>query len=466
MRKAGSTTIFRDLQNFYSKNDDSRFSSVQVQGEEQGRFNVACLAPVFASRALYITNLREPLSRIRSEFFFQGPGGKHRGEQPNTDGVWLPWMADAKNRSRLGGNHSCVFHGGILMDNMYIRALTGKSESHRALKNESDDDCGSCRQNEKGNFRGCLVCGRGGRSPRIKPITPIDLKLAMHVLEQFDLVVILELLGNEHHMRRVREVLHIQDSSFSFGHARSSNKAHQAGSDIPPTALAMLRDENSPDIELYREWKNRAECAIATATTATLTSVATTRRVVARSLADFSETQPHNTKNRRLIVHDTKNRRLAIHDGACGNRSFYTSPPRLSRGSYSHVYLRRMRKAGSTAIMHGLGLLYDKEKPKKIFLQGEEQSTFNLACLQVAMAQSVLLVTHLREPLSRIKSEFYFRGPGSELEGRQGNTERVWMKWIQDSHELKKLHGNHSCGTIACLILFCTFACHHFYQVC
>lgn len=82
----------------------------------------------------------------------------------------------------------------------------------------------------------------------------------MGVLEQFDLVIVLELLGTDHHMQRVREVLHL-DRSFQFLHARGQPKTRSSGSDIPIAVRARLEDENSFDMTLYWEWKHRAECA-------------------------------------------------------------------------------------------------------------------------------------------------------------------------------------------------------------
>ena len=111
IRKAGSTTIFRGLQHFFN-------TSGRLQADEQNPINGRCVvtevshlktgwngslplvpSPSVLSRILFVTHLREPLARQKSEFYYVGPGSKRAaqkrgGPARNTDAEWFTWISE------------------------------------------------------------------------------------------------------------------------------------------------------------------------------------------------------------------------------------------------------------------------------------------------------------------------------------------------------------------------------------
>ena len=75
-------------------------------------------------------------------------------------------------------------------------------------------------------------------------------------------MIILELIGHPVHMSTIREKLFLPPS-FSFEHANSYiSTSHDPSPEIPLKAQAHLKADNGPDIALYREFRERAECGI------------------------------------------------------------------------------------------------------------------------------------------------------------------------------------------------------------
>ena len=192
IRKAGSTTIFRGLQHFFN-------TSGRLQADEQNPINGRCVvtevshlktgwngslplvpSPSVLSRILFVTHLREPLARQKSEFYYVGPGSKRAaqkrgGPARNTDAEWFTWISEG-TRAHEQGNHSCVIHGSQYLDNVMVRALGA--------------DCGSCRfAKAPPHLRGCQLCGRHGRPPQLERVGTLQLQRATNVLEAFDLVI-------------------------------------------------------------------------------------------------------------------------------------------------------------------------------------------------------------------------------------------------------------------------------------
>jgi|MDSY01.1.fsa_nt_gb hypothetical protein len=281
IRKAGSTTIFRALTRHYN--------SSRLQADEQNPINAQCVlgiddpssrpavaiddpsarhraslpwpaASVYArTRVLFVTHLREPLARQKSEFYYVGPGSKKQTEKrggkavSNSNEEWFAWFNEAK-RVRAAGNYSCVIHGGIYLDNVMVRALSGDCKT-----GQDDGRCEYAKHPPR--LAGCVLCGRHGRDPQFQAVGRPQLKTATRVLEAFDLVIILELLSDQRHLRLIRERLFLP-SDFTFGHARTVPAAHDPSRDIPPRAKARIRADNAPDIELYTDFRRRAECLL------------------------------------------------------------------------------------------------------------------------------------------------------------------------------------------------------------
>ena len=105
------------------------------------------------------------------------------------------------------------------------------------------------------------------------------------------------------------------------------------------------------------------------------------------------------------------------------NASIQSVALATSQTSRSFIFLRRMRKAGSTTIDHFLhSHLCAANHTCDVF--EVEDKALDFSCLAREHAITVLhslggrTVTHLRDPLSRINSEFWMAdaGPGGALQ--------------------------------------------------
>jgi len=72
-------------------------------------------------------------------------------------------------------------------------------------------------------------------------------------------------------------------------------------------------------------------------------------------------------------------------------------------------------------------------------IQGMEYEAMNVQCVfgqgaLLARSNGVIKIAHFREPLSRINSEFWFKGPGKAY--NTGN-ESVWKAWLSESAYLE-----------------------------
>jgi hypothetical protein len=114
------------------------------------------------------------------------------------------------------------------------------------------------------------------------------------------------------------------------------------------------------------------------------------------------------------------------------------APPSIEKWSHSNpsnlsrlIFVRRMRKAGSTTLRSFFATVAES---RGWHVQANEFLSFNSRCLRNPLvAHRVLLVTHLREPLGRLNSEFYYVGPGSERGGSRNSTEGTWADWLDNT---------------------------------
>jgi hypothetical protein len=127
-------------------------------------------------------------------------------------------------------------------------------------------------------------------------------------------------------------------------------------------------------------------------------------------------------------------------------------------GKYSRVFMRRMRKAGSTSIMNFLNAYKNRRAAlgaPTVWVFQEEYHALNARCLLTdgaipgegararrrlqkawklplsmpskLAAANVFRVTHLREPIARHNSEFWFAGPGKDNKKADAASWREWM---------------------------------------
>jgi len=323
MRKAGSTT----LRTFFAAFTKSH-SGYSMQANEFLSFNTKCiLEPNFSqfikTKVLLITHLRDPISRLNSEFYYVGPGSERQGLKPSNDLTWSLWLNESKQR-KLNNTFESLIRGGLYLDNIYVRALSGSCDSQcvpSAVDSNSrrksqrskvaslqqlekqqeklDDEIDiSQKNNQRQRFllideksessiaanknttatvndadhgvhavqhlSGCRLCSKKACGTDVQgfrsELQPSDLSIAMNVLEHFDLVIITEFLSNPSYIEMIKSMMHAPLSAM-MGHARGTNSSSRP----KPSALIteQLREHNRYDIELYEMWKKRTSCALA-----------------------------------------------------------------------------------------------------------------------------------------------------------------------------------------------------------
>jgi hypothetical protein len=126
-----------------------------------------------------------------------------------------------------------------------------------------------------------------------------------------------------------------------------------------------------------------------------------------------------------------------------------TPPPPLI---IDRIFLRRHRKAGSTTVFGYLlnvqkritpKDIIQSSKPQNLSVDAMEYQSLNRACIlnrsdtsspgaqfaAVLMSPRIITITHLREPISRLNSEFWFRGPGFRTGAAN---ESLWRDWMSE----------------------------------
>jgi len=194
MRKAGSTTVFGFLlavmKDYSGSLAAASSSNITFDRMEYSSLNLGCLfgsAPLLTKpygTVFLVTHLREPLSRINSEYWFAGPG-KTLGVA--NESLWADWIASS--RPLPGGGALRIqslgagFNAGIYFDNYYTRMLTGV--------------CGDCAVGKKLNpvtgFGPVTGCSSHTKAFPFVNVTKEKLRTAVDILENyFDAVLILE----------------------------------------------------------------------------------------------------------------------------------------------------------------------------------------------------------------------------------------------------------------------------------
>ena len=93
-------------------------------------------------------------------------------------------------------------------------------------------------------FQGGCRPGAGG----VLDVGEADLELALAVIANFDLVLVLENLGNANYQRYVHDLLNLP-ANFPNSFPHSNSGKHHV--DLPPALRALLEDENALDLRLY-----------------------------------------------------------------------------------------------------------------------------------------------------------------------------------------------------------------------
>ena len=206
MRKAGSTS----LRAFFAALGKAR--GWDVQANEFLAFNGKCVGnPFVRAQVLLVAHLRDPLQRLNSEFFYVGPGSSRGGLKPSDEHTWASWM-NASAARKAEGTFEGLIRGGLYLDNLYVRALTGDcaaaclpgdGEHADAGGGDADINRGGGTGGGGGSsalaggaaprLSGCRLCRRkvcGEGVPGFRPtLGSADLVAARSALDHFDLVV-------------------------------------------------------------------------------------------------------------------------------------------------------------------------------------------------------------------------------------------------------------------------------------
>ena len=229
VRKAGGTSVRDFLKHV------GQLRNMTVFEQEWGAFPASCIG--MRADTYFVTAVREPVSRIVSEFDYAGGGAglKVTGMSPEKyEKVWRSWI-NSKHGAQAKG-----FERGRYFDNMYVREFSGRCMppgSEAAVLKMPPCHYGQA-------FQGGCRPGSGG----VLDVGEADLELALAVIANFDLVLVLENLGNANYQRYVHDLLNLP-ANFPNSFPHSNSGKHHV--DLPPALRALLEDENALDLRLY-----------------------------------------------------------------------------------------------------------------------------------------------------------------------------------------------------------------------
>lgn len=262
-RKAGGMTVQSFLREVHQRKQGTTFHAVEWQ-----LLPTKCLAT--DPFHVYITILREPISRFRSLFFFDGPekGIRQRpSSEPRPQGVpstpgevrgrsanettWLKWIAHGKRLLRANRNRGSEHY----LPNYYTRSLA--TQCSGAVW-DSVDPSHTCHRKWDGSF---------GRKPferrdifredacnSADSSEPPALELAMAVIDAADVVLVTELLHLRGSSLLLQRALGVEDVWLQ----RSRISRRTAGETMPRGIRAQMRLENREDALLYEHAKAAA----------------------------------------------------------------------------------------------------------------------------------------------------------------------------------------------------------------
>jgi len=274
MRKAGSTTVFGVLMSALKRyRHATNTSGIIFDRVEYESTNMQC---IFGPTALLtrgngvflVTHLREPISRINSEYWFKGPGSL---TGLANESLWNSWIEVSRPFAH-GGNarlsaSGAKFNEGIYFDNYFTRMFTGNcadvcemKKGGKIHKNDGTDGTPG------GAVGGCAAHTR--KNP-YRIYKPDDLARAKDVVGTFDIVLIMEWFNqpdlNLYLREKLKAVFRIESSKFyaifddlTLGWGRKTStqpatKESAAYLKIPPPAIrSKLEVENALDIDLYK----------------------------------------------------------------------------------------------------------------------------------------------------------------------------------------------------------------------
>lgn len=188
IHKAGSTLVTGFVESVAEAAEKATGQRWCAQTIFHAALDTRCLFP---ARAFLVAHLREPLARLRTVFWYHGPGQFHARDGAAVDGLWREWLA-------CGDRAPAYFAEEDYFSNPYVRAFSAASDDGSSCApSRADDECEKCgpTKYECRNTALALDRRRLRRCPlsgRLYPMTAPDAARARRVLERFDSVVVVE----------------------------------------------------------------------------------------------------------------------------------------------------------------------------------------------------------------------------------------------------------------------------------
>ena len=230
--------------------------NVKLYHQEWGVFPMCCLQAPDEPHAVLVTALREPLSRILSEFNYAGPGKKlNFNVEEELVSAWKEWISDRYNPKRK------AVQRGRYIDNFYTRSLIGDCGSPHKEVPAHDHVPFSGRGKDR-PFRGGCFLDTG-------KLTIADLQLAKEVLRSFNIVFVTERLNEDRVLDWALTVFGVSNLSFgSMEHLNSGENTASKGVEdpigIPKEIHGFLEEDNAFDIELFQFAQSFLEFRVST----------------------------------------------------------------------------------------------------------------------------------------------------------------------------------------------------------
>lgn len=248
MRKAGSTTLALAISQACAK------SHVRYHETEFIAIPTSCTLPKMSPLRKFqtITNLREPVSRMASSFWYSTNVSKHlsnASDPSEIDELWARWATHNIIQTQPTKTPR-TFDSGFYWDNYYVRLLT--THCTQTCEVQSSPDALTSGVIARVTFP---MCGslHGGE---LEPMGREHLKRAKRVLiNAFDAIVFMEAYRDPACGAYLKTQLSLT-TAVKLRHERQTRK-YRSGKPLnwtlPEKTAQWVRRQNALDIELY-EW--------------------------------------------------------------------------------------------------------------------------------------------------------------------------------------------------------------------
>ena len=256
VRKAAGTSMLKALEDVAEElmvrnNRTREFFGMHM---EFSAFPAACFE--FAPNALYVTVLRQPLSRVHSEYWYRGP-------RSDNVSAYLAWI-----RPKPIVTEGCP--PGEYVDNLFTRSFSGRCvapaiarppppppgdqrpSAARYRRIWANDVCGGTW----GGWRGGCAYDENAS----ERASSDDLALALEVVDRFDVVIIMEWLASAVYRASIARLFGVSGFDVARRNSRHRHVPVRLWRPQPDAVVAVLRDQERMDSVLYaRAVRNQCE---------------------------------------------------------------------------------------------------------------------------------------------------------------------------------------------------------------